>query len=892
MLLLAATVLTAAGDRPRYRIEPVAGGAGNGDGGPAVEAQIAAIQGIALDAWGNVYISDTDRHRVRKVDANGAIATVAGTGEPGFSGDGGPASEARLNLPYGLAVDRFGALFIADLGNNRVRRVAPDGVISTFAGNGSTASSGSGIGALEAALLAPRNLAVDAAGNLYISEFEGHRVRKVDAKCVITTVAGTGAPGFRGDGGLAANAQLNYPAGLALDANGALYVADSGNNRVRELVPGGVISTRIGDRPETALLAPVAVTVDAAGTIYVADSEPVVRAFTRAGAWFDFAGTGILGFDGEGGAAAGARLSAPRELAARGGAIYIADGVRVRVVDGMRTIRTLAGDGFLHAIGDGGRAAAARLSQPAAIALDASGALFIADTGTHRIRRVAPGGAIGTLAGTGLPGYEREPAAAASAPLDSPAGVAVDAAGSVAIADTGNRRIRQVSADGRIRTILNAGSAGPGPGAVCADAAGAVYVVDTPNHRVLRLTPGGVMEAAAGTGAPGDAGDGGPAHLAQLAQPAACATNAAGALFIADTLNHRIRRAGPDGTIATVAGDGVPGFAGDEGPAAAARLNAPRGVAADSDGNIFIADSGNHRIRQVTPDGVIHTIAGRGEPGYGGDGGPAAAAQLNRPAGLALDGSGHLYLADTGNDRIRRLAPDGLGPLDPAAAPEIALVNAASLLPGPVAPGGLVSIFGTDIGPDAGVSGEFDEAGLAPDLLAGAQVLFDGVPAPLLYVQAGQINAQAPYALADRGSVRVETFFGGNLSGTAEVQVAAAAPALFRAVVNQDGAINSEADPAARGQIAVFYATGEGLTDGANVSGKSAAPPYAHPKLPVEVRVAGIPAEILYAGSAPGFAGLMQINARVPAGYIPPGRARTQLTIGTAASPEIEIWLK
>jgi hypothetical protein len=257
LVLLSACPAVAA-DVPRmlYRIETVAGSANIGDGGAAVLAQIGNIQGVAVDRWGNLYLSDTDNHRVRKVSAGGVISTLVGTGFAGFSGDGGPAAGAQLNLPYGLAVDLAGCVYIADLGNQRVRRVGPDGTITTIAGTGFKAASGDGGPAVQASLMTPRNVAVDAAGNLYFSEFEGHRIRKVTPDGRIFTVAGTGLAGFRGDGGAATSAQIGFPAGLAVDRSGVLYFADSQNQRVRRILPGGTISTVLGGDAGTALLTP------------------------------------------------------------------------------------------------------------------------------------------------------------------------------------------------------------------------------------------------------------------------------------------------------------------------------------------------------------------------------------------------------------------------------------------------------------------------------------------------------------------------------------------------------------------------------------------------------------------------------------------------------------
>jgi uncharacterized protein (TIGR03437 family) len=908
--LLLAGCLAAGGAQPAlvYTIETVAGGAGNGDGGLAVMAQIGSIQGVAADRFGNLYLSDTDHHRVRKVTPAGIISTIAGTGDPGFSGDGGPAAAAQLNLPYGLAADYAGYLYIADLGNNRVRRIAPDGAISTIAGAGDAGSSGDGGLASRARLHTPRNVAVDGYGNLYISEFEGHRVRRVTPDGSISTFAGSGAAGFRGDGGPPAAAQLSYPAGLAADAAGSLYIADSQNNRVRK-VSNGIITTALGGVPGTALLTPIALTVDPGGNLYVTDASFLVRVYTMAGTWLDFAGGASQGYSGDGGPAARAQLTQPRDLAALpGGGVYIADGVRVRLVDAANRIRTVAGDGFLHAVGDGLAASAAVLDQPAAVALDGSGSLYVADPGTERVRQVKASGMSATLAGNGQPGSTGDGGPPAAALLNAPSGVAVDSSGAVAIADTNNHRIRQVGADGRIVTLVGAaaGGAGPdampplqtplrGPRGVCFDRSGVLYIADTANHRVLRYPRNGVVQIAAGTGVAGDAGDGGSARRAQLNQPGACALDSAGSLYIADTLNHRIRKVLPGGVIVTVAGTGEPGGSGDAGPAIAARLQQPAGIAVDDSGDIFIADTGNHRIRQVTPDGAIRTLAGQGSAGYSGDGGPAGDALLHSPGGMVFDGAGDLYFADTGNQRVRRLVPHAPPPpvVDPVVVPPaLSAVNAASQQSGPVAPGEIVTIYGAGLGPASGVPGSFDAKGALSVQLGGAEVRFDGVAAALLYAQGGQVNVQVPYAVAGRGSTHVEASYQGAVAGVADLDVAEAAPALFPLAFNQDGAPNSADAPAGRGTIVVLFATGEGLTDGPNLSGLAAAAPYPSPKLPVKLTIGGLPAEILFDASAPGLAGTLQINARVPGAFLAPGSTTVQLQVGTSQAPALTIWIR
>jgi uncharacterized protein (TIGR03437 family) len=579
----------------------------------------------------------------------------------------------------------------------------------------------------------------------------------------------------------------------------------------------------------------------------------------------------------------------------------------VRFVDAAGLIHSVAGDGYMRSVGDGLPAALAILHQPAAVALDSAGNLYIADAGTQRVRQVQANGTMTTLAGTGSAGVGTEAAAASGSPLNNPTGVTVDGFGNVLIADTYNHRIRQVAGDRKIRTIAGTGSSGSGPDGglplatplraprgTCLDRAGNLYLVDTGNHRILRVpSGGGAVRTVAGNGSGGNGGNGGPANLAQLNQPFACALDSYGNLYIADTFNHQVRRVSPTGTISTIAG-GDAGFSGDEGPATDARLNLPIGIAVDDSGDIYVSDSGNHRIRLVTPDGVIHTIAGTGTAGYGGDGGPALTAPINTPGGVFLDGAGALYFADSGNDRIRCLVPESVLPPDPIQLPPtLTAVNALSLQPGPVAPGEVVSIFGAGLGPEAGVPGALDASGLLANLVAGVEARFDGVAAPLFYVQAGQVNAQVPYTVAEAASTHLEMRYLGQTKAAVDLPVAAASPALLPLVTNQDGTLNSEASPAPPSTLLTLFATGEGLTDGSNVTGKPAGVPLAAPLLPVTLTIAGVPAEILFAGSAPGMIGVMQLNVRTPGGgFLAPGKTDLSLTVGGRAAPPVAVWLK
>lgn len=892
--------LLSAGGPPAYRIDTIAGSGSNGDGGPAAAAQIAAIQGLALDRAGNIYLSDTDNHRIRKVTPAGVITTVAGTGVAGFSGDGAAATAAQLNLPYGIAADSAGVLYIADLGNNRVRRIDLNGVITTVAGTGVKGSTGDGGLAASAQLSTPRNVAVDAAGNLFISEFDGNRIRKVTPDGRISTMAGTGTAGFSGDGAAASAAKLNCPAGLAIDRSGVLYVADSQNNRVRK-ISAGVITTVIS--ASSSMMTPHAIAVDASGSIYVADSvSTAVYTYTADGKRSLFAGGPTKDFQGDGGPATSAALTNVLDVGIdSAGNVFLADDVRLRKVDASGNIQTVAGDGYRQSIGDGAIATGAILRQPGSLAFDTAGNLYIADAGTQRVRQMLPSLVLITLAGTGAgqPAAGDSGVLAATTALSSPAGVAVDPQGNIWIADTGNHRIRRVTLDRSITTVMGTGLAGLGPEyqppaqtplrsprGICFDRTGTPYIIDTGNHRVVRVNVSGVVEVAAGNGAQGSAGDGGSSRQAQLNQPGACALDSFGNLYIADTQNHRIRKVTAAGTISTVGGTGQPGFSGDEGPAAASQLQAPQGIAVDDNGNIFIGDTGNHRIRLVTPDGVIHTIAGRDASGFGGDGGTATQAYLNLPAGLVLDGAGTLYFADSGNDRVRALSMAPAGQQIALNLGGVSAVNAGSLQSGPIAPGELLVLFGAGLGPDTGVAAGFDTAAL-PTRLGGVEVRFDGADAPLLYAQAEQIDVQAPYEISAKSSTHVEVWYQGKSVAALDLPVADAAPGLFPVAANADGSANSAAQPASPGSTISLYVTGEGLTDGTNVTGQGASSSSARPKLPITVSIGGKAADIAGIFESQAVPGMLEVDVKVP--QLSVGSAAVVLSVGSATAPSIDV---
>jgi len=332
------------------KIEPFAGVASqgySGDSGPALQARLNYPTALAFDSARNLFIADWNNHAIRRVDPNGKIVTVAGKGTLGYSGDGGPATAAELNNPNSVAIDAYGNLFISDWGNNVVRKVDTNGIITTFAGTGLTGYSGDGGSATAAWFYYPLGLAVDSSGNVYISDSNNSVVRKVNTNGIISTYAGNHAPGYSGDGGPATSAQLSTPGGLIFDPVGNLLICDSNNGVIRKVDSQGKITTVVGN--------------------------------------------GISGFAGDGGAAGSAELNAPGEMV-----------------------------------------------------LDALGNLFIADTGNQRIRRVSPLGIVTTVAGNGTQGFSGDNDWATSAQLNTPTGVATDASGNLYIADQQNSAVRKV----------------------------------------------------------------------------------------------------------------------------------------------------------------------------------------------------------------------------------------------------------------------------------------------------------------------------------------------------------------------------------------------------------------------------------------------------------------
>jgi uncharacterized protein (TIGR03437 family) len=777
-----------------YGIDTIAGSAWVGDNGPATAAILVQAEGIAFDSLGNLYVADAGNHRVRKITRAGTITTFAGTGSAGFSGDGGLAGAAQLNSPYGLMFDGAGDLLIADLGNARVRLVTPGGNIATVAGGGSLPAGGvnEGSGATAVALNAPRNLASDGSGGFYISDFGANCVFRVALGGSLTTAAGTGIRGYSGDGSAANRAQLAYPAGIVIDRNASLYIADSGNHVIRK-VTNGTISTLLHASTPTGL------TIDSFSTLYVADpgaGEIVALPLT--------------------GSATAYNLSANDLAFGTDGYLYATSDTLVWRVSFTGPSLVVAGGGNL-AYGDGGAATNALLNDPSGIAADSSGNVYIADRNNNRIRHVAPDGAISTIAGTGASGNTGDSGFAVQATFNAPSAVTLDPFGNLYVVDGGNQRVRYITPAGLIYGLNVEGLVSPAY--AIGDSYGNVFVSDAGNGTILKVAPNGAVTTL----------------LSGVESPAGLALDSSGDLYFVEAAGKHIRQLSPSGMVTSFA----------EGT-----WIAPRGITLGSAGDFFVADAGLNAIVHVDSAGNAAIIAGTGAAGFSGDAGPALEAQLSSPWDICTGAAGALDVADLGNNRVRQLV------MQPATIvpPTITVVNAASLQSGPIAAGMLIELLGTGLG-----------ASDAPN----TQVLFGLVAAPIRVLNRSQFLVEAPAQIGSSLSVAIQVMNSGNLVGEVSATVAQAAPALFASsggqasAVNQDGTLNSASNPAALGSIMVLYGTGEGVTG-----------------LPVTVTVGGYPAQVLYSGPVAGYAGLWQINIVLPSGYIAPGTMNVIASVG------------
>jgi sugar lactone lactonase YvrE len=611
-----------------------------GDGGPATNASLTDVAGLALDSAGDLFIADYYTNGViRKVDSRGIISTVAGDGFTGFSGDGGPATSASLRYPYGVAVNGSGDLFIADYENDRIRVVVPYGAAPMLALADLSATNA---GAYQVVVTSPFGSVTSAVATLTVLLPPSVVVQPasqyvVAGSDVTLEVRAAGTPPLR-------YAWQRYGSAIA-GATASSYTVDD-----VPLADSGSPFTCVVTNAYGSVTSEVAtLTVGLPPAITAQPSNQTAQAGNNATFGLRLSGTGPFfyqwQFDG---------TNLP------GGLIY-----------------TVAGNGNYIFSGDGGPATNASLDYPVAVALDASGNLFIADWDQERVRKVDTNGIITTLAGNGDYGYSGDGGAATNASLRGPDGVAVDAWGNVFIADQYNNRVRMVGTNGIITTVAGTGTAGYSgdggaatnamldlPSGVAVDASGSLFFGDRDNDVVRKVDTNGIITTVAGNGTSGYAGDGGPATHANMGEPYGIALDAAGDLFITDGDNDVIRKVDTNGIITTVAGNGEYGFSGDGGAATNATFQFPAGVAVDEAGNMFIADGSVERVREVDViSGIITTFAGSGAQAYSNTNGvPATSVSFDEPDGVAVDGAGNVFIADSDNDLIHKVVPFGAAP--------------------------------------------------------------------------------------------------------------------------------------------------------------------------------------------------------------------------------------
>jgi streptogramin lyase len=634
--------------------------------------------GATIDADGNIYVADANNNTIRKVTSGGSVTTLAGS--PGQEGsDDGLGSAARFFGPKGVTVDSGGNVYVADSLNDTIRKITPAGLVSTLAGLAGVSGSEDGTGGVggTARFNFPTGVAVDGAGNVYVADNGNNTIRQITPDLMVTTVAGSAGVQGSADG-VGSAALFHAPGGIAVDGSGHIYVVDSDNQTLRKLsidTDGLATVTTLaglarskgsadGTGDAARFNGPVGVAADAAGSfIYVADGQnDTVRKVTANGTVTTLAGAaGLIGSnDGIGG---NARFFKPKGITVDShGFVYVADtnNNTIRRIDSAGVVSTFVG--FAGSGSENGTGKGARFSFPTSVAVTQEGNLYVADTTNDTIRKITPAGVVTTFAGS--PGESGSADGSGSAArFYNPSGVAVDSDGNAYVGDTSNDTIRKITPGGMVTTFAGtAGVVGSNDGtgadaqfnqptAVAVDTEGNVYVADSSNDTIRKITPDRMVTTLAGSaGMSGFAN--GTGSNARFYQPQGIAVDQSGTVYVGDTNNNTIRKITSDAVVTTLAGLGLVGNGSIDATGTAARFFHPKGVALDAAGNVYVADSVNHTIRKVTPAGATTTLAGS-VGRFGGADGTGIVARFHFPTGIAIDNAGTLYVADSTNNTIR-----------------------------------------------------------------------------------------------------------------------------------------------------------------------------------------------------------------------------------------------
>ena len=653
-----------------------------GDGRLGTDVVLTLVDGIATDSDGNIFISHRSQNRIRKVSPDGVITTIAGNGIAGFSGDGGFALDASLNFPAGL-VSKNGNLYIADRNNHRIRKIDSNGIITTVAGTGKPGCCNDNGLAKEAHLYFPSDVDIDLEGNLYISDRSNNRIRKVNSEGIITTIAGSGEPGYRGDFGPAEKSLLKYPFGISLDSKGNLYIADRGNNRVRKIDQRGIITTIAGDGThsfggdygpanQSSLAFPTDVIVDSLGVIYIADrNNNRVRKIDRLGVITTLMGINQTEFNGDNEIAAETTLHLPFALAFNGeDRLLVVDRNHFRVREVRlqgNQVETVAGNGKFLFRGDGGPGGGATLDVPSGVAVDSKGDVLFADRLHQRIRKVGrSNGIIETVIGNGKQGNEGNEGLGIEATLHLPEVLIMDHEDNLYLTQrSGNAWIiRKLNLDGTITHFAsngrqgNTGDGGPAIEAsfhtisdIAADERGNIYVADSINRNIRKINKRGIISTIAEDSLEG---------LGTEVHPNGIVVDKAGSIFFSDSGSGKVYKIDASGAITLIAGTGDFDDHGDDGLALEAGLRSPGGLAIGPDGFLYIAEQTTHRIRRIDSSGIITGYVGTGKYGFSGDGGLAVKAKIKGPFRMDFDKEGNLYFSDRDNNRIRKVDVNGV----------------------------------------------------------------------------------------------------------------------------------------------------------------------------------------------------------------------------------------
>lgn len=585
-----------------------------------VSARFSYPVGVAVDSAGTVYVGDQTNHVIRRISRDNRATTLAGLGMKAGAADGHGTS-ARFNNPFGVAVDGGGNVYVADSWNHAIRKITPSGVVSTLAGSLGVAGTADGTGGA-ARFTYPAGVAVDSSGNVYVADTNNHTIRKITPAGVVTTVAGSARFAGTSDG-TGSQARFQYPFGVDVDADGTLYVADTWNHTIRKITPGGVVTTIAGS----------------GGNEGQSDGTGSTARFELPWA-VDLDGSGDL-------------------LVADTGNQLIR---RIALSTGVVT--SIAGHADTTGRSDG-IGTASYFFSPAGIAFDPlSGGMFVADRGNMAIRYI--GSTLQTFLFAGsIPTAGTTNAIGTAARFLYPEGIAADAAGNIYVSDNTDT-IRRIAPNGQVTLFAGAvdqlGSTdGPGatarfevPRGLATDSLGNVYVADYGNYTIRKITPGAIVSTFAGSaGRDGDSDGTGPSARFDL--PTGVAVDSLNNVYVADSYNNKIKIIDQSGTVRTLAGGS---FGSDDGVGASAGFRVPLAVAVDAARNVYVADWGNSLIRKVAPDGRVTTVAGlRNQTGYRD--GSKATALFDSPIAIAARPDGTLYVLEEGSHAIRRIDPNG-----------------------------------------------------------------------------------------------------------------------------------------------------------------------------------------------------------------------------------------